>query len=318
MPITSIGYAGQVTEANTADWLAAVAEYGVVGAADWRVSAVPLADRTVQVAAGAGWGKAISDTSVETVNLTLDPVTSGSTRWDLITAHRDRAGTSGLTTFGVVEGNADPLSAIAARARFGPTSDADDQPLALARIDAGSTDIKELRDLRCWSANGGMCAVDELVLQYLTRPGTRVQIGTSTWSRVIGSQGNPTWVETPLSSPLNVFGAGSLLDGNLPASPKFLLQAGTQVAITDASGYARLTFPKPFPNGLLTAILTNGDSNIDRTAAGDVLQMSIAGNPWGTGSRTNVVYAVMRPRASWAALNTGGLLHRVNWLAIGW
>jgi hypothetical protein len=82
---------------------------------------------------------------------------------------------------------------------------------------------------------------------------------------------------------------------------------------SDGAGYSRVTFQKPFPNGLLTVITTNGDSSIDR-ARGKQFTMPISGIPWDNGRLNDFVYVVQGENG----VNYGNQLHRVNWIAIGW
>lgn len=194
---TSVGYGGAIDEVAWAQ-LAPVlgAKYGVLDAASWRVSTVTSADRTIQIAAGSGFGTGIFDTIPVPVNLQLPIVASGS-RWDLIVARRAWAGASGTTEF-------DRIAATAAgdlpSGRLQNPGVSDEQPIALVQVTAGQSLPTAIIDLRVWQANGGAVAVSEKVLQYLTEPGTRVSIGTTLWSRDISTAGVASWQRTDLES----------------------------------------------------------------------------------------------------------------------
>lgn len=195
MAFTSSGYGGYI--ADEATWtrlaLALGSEYGVEGQNDWKVTPVAISDRTVSVATGAGWGKGVRDKSDAPEQLEIDPAESGF-RWDLVVVRRNTAGTGGTTTLAVVEGTSNPLAAFANRKRFEVDITEDDQPLALVRVDAGSSVITDIVDVRVWQANGGATATSTYVLQYLTAPGTQILIGTALWARRMGTDGNATWV----------------------------------------------------------------------------------------------------------------------------
>lgn len=331
MAITSIGYDGSVNEAQWAKLLplAGSAHYGVAGANDWKITPHATLDRGVSIAAGSGWGQGVLDTSDATVSLQGATIGSGS-RWDLVVARRNWAGTGGSTTFVLVGGSANK----ALPARNTTPGTLDDQPLALVQFTAGSTGATAIIDLRCWGRNGGMTARDELALTYLKIPGSSVVINGTQWNCELDPNGNPSWT-TFVAGRIPLFGATTAALAGAPGSnplnminggQQFLIQAGTSVNTSDFSAYARIVWPKPFPNGLLTVILTCGDD----WAGGGSQMFAPAGSPfWGQegfGDRFNVVYSVLGQPAS--ATGSGSVVmgraggvnrqHRVNWIAIGW
>ena len=190
MAITSVGYAGTI---NAPDWarLAPFAlgmQYGVKDFAAWRPTVGGAGDRAVTIAAGVGWGHGVMDTSDAPVTLNLPSVTSGA-RWDLIVARRVW-GTK-VTSIQRVAGAA--VKQIPTRLHTPGTED--EQPIALVRVVAGSATVAELIDLRCVPGDSGLIAFNELALQYLTRPATRVRISGFDWVRDIDATGNPVWVQ---------------------------------------------------------------------------------------------------------------------------
>lgn len=241
----SVGYEGSVEEPDWARLMAYAGgrQYGVVGEGDWKVTA-GTADREVRIAPGTGFGSGVLDRTTEAASLTLPAPLSGS-RWHLITGHRD---------WGANESSFDSIAGSTGSAQI-PTREttpgtADDQPLALARVQAGQSQVVEIRDLRVWGGYGGASAVDELVLQYLTQLGTNISIGGVIWRRDLNALGNAVWVRNvPLdvATGSNVI-AGNPWDGRSPIRSKFLSGA-PQVA---ADSVTTLTIPDGgFPNGVL-------------------------------------------------------------------
>ena len=322
MAIISVGYDGAVTESQWSDMIKKIgaSEYGVVQAGDWKVTPVAGADRTISIAPGKGWGHGVFDENTAPVQIQLDAVTSGS-RWDLIAMRRDWTGIGGASTFVKVNGTS--AASIPALRQKGPGV-IDEQPIALVQVNAGQTAPGAIVDLRVWAGNGGMVMWHDLSLSYLESLGTQItDCGNGKkYTRLLGADGNALWTTGVEDGYVPVFGIGPTLAGGVPSVstaagiakvPNFLIQAGTLVQYTDGSGFARCTFPKPFPNGLLTVITTNGDSSIDR-AVGTGFNFPVSGLPWDTGRRNDFVYCMQRSNGS----NAANQLHRVNWIAIGW
>jgi hypothetical protein len=183
---SSLGYAGEINEVTGKDFWNRIgaSKYGVVGANDLKVSTT-TGDRMLLVAAGVAWGHNIQDTLDTSVSIQLNSVSSGS-RWDLIVVRRDATAGSSIE---YVTGTS---SKVLPSLTTGNTSHAD-QPLALCRVDAGSTTVQEAIDLRCWAANGGLYAADLLARDYLNVPGARVRIGGELHEYVPNSQGTFVW-----------------------------------------------------------------------------------------------------------------------------
>ena len=310
MAITSTGYDGSITETQWARLvpLAGSSHYGVKGVDDWKVTPQPTLDRGLTVNIGTGWGHGVLDDSSTTVSLQGAVVASG-IRWDLVVARRNWSGTGGSTTFVLVPGS----SVKSIPTRNVQPGVIDDQPIALVQFSAGSTAATSIVDLRCWGRNGGMVAKDSLALTYLKEMGAQVKIGATLWSCIPDASGQPMWSAGSADGYISVFGPGTAIAGGAPPNGDLLVQAGSSVGVTDAAGYCRVVFPKPFPNGLLTVVLINGDTSVDRAYGRGNLQMAPAGQPWDFGNKTQVSYAVSYPTGMAVGLN-----HRVNWIAYGW
>jgi hypothetical protein len=310
MAITSIGYDGSVSETQWAKLIpkAGASHYGVDDSADWKVSAHATLDRGVSIAVGTGWGQGVLDTSDTTVSLQAATLSSG-TRWDLVVARRNWSGTGGTTTFAIKTGSASKTIP----SRNHDPGSLDDQPLALIQITAGSSGVTSIIDLRCWARNGGVVAKDELALTYLKEPGAQVKINGVLWSCYINSSGSSVWSKQAADGYIPLLGTSGSLVNTGPNTGSFYVQAGSHVGKTDGAGYGRITFPKPFPTGLVTVILTNGDSSIDR-ARSMTLSPAVSGSPWNNGTKVDVVYTLMNS----AGGMTPNQLARINWIAIGW
>jgi hypothetical protein len=316
MTTTSVGYDGSVDEIAWAKLSpnAGGSEYGVKGPGDWKVTAHPSTDKAVNIAAGTGWGHGVLDTSDTTVTVTCAALASG-TRWDLITVKRDWQPPGGQTTFTKVTGT----STEQLPARDNNPGVEDEQPLALVKWVGGQTQPSKIIDLRVWSGNGGMVAKDKLALEYLERVGCAVTIENSQWQYVLDSNNSPVWVRIADAGAVALFATGnSIIGGSAAPDASFLMQAGTLLVVTDAQGYSRITFPKPFPNGLLSVVLTNGDSSVDRLAGKKTLVFSVAGSPWPIGEKDDVVFAVLRAAWDGSTNQAANTSVRVNWIAIGW
>lgn len=188
MSIESVGYTGDIDEVAWAQVLPMMGgrHYGVLGGGDWKVTA-GTADREVRIAPGTGFGPGILDRTTTEASLVLPAPASGS-RWHLIAVRRDwQNNESVFDSIGGSTGTAQ----IPARETTPGTKD--DQPLALVRVQAGQSQVVEIRDLRVWGGDGGSFAADELVLQFLSRLGTRVRISGVWWTRVLDALGNPQW-----------------------------------------------------------------------------------------------------------------------------
>lgn len=329
MAITSVGYDGSVNETQWAQLIPLVgsSHYGVAGAEDWKVTPHATMDRGVNIAVGKGWGHGILDTSDATVSLQGGTVPAG-IRWDCVVARRNWSGTGGTTQFLLIPGTG--TKQIPSRNTTPGTLD--DQPIALVQFSAGQTAPTAIVDLRCWGRNGGMTAKDDLAMTYLKEPGSSISINGTTWNCALDANGNASWSTGSVMGRIPLFGgAVSALAGSsnpqtlIDGGTQFLIQAGSNVNWSDASGYARLSFQRPFPNGLITVMGFNGDD----WATGGSMMFASAGRldvfgPSGFGATNDWVYAVLaQPGAflggsSMQMQRMPNKIHRINWIAIGW
>lgn len=327
MAITSIGYDGSVNEAQWSKLvpLAGSSHYGVGAGPDWKVTPHATLDRGISIAPGSGWGHGVLDTSDATVSLQGTTVSSGS-RYDMVVARRNWGGAGGLTTFVLIPGSAN----FGLPARNTNPGTLDDQPIALVKFTAGQTAPTAVVDLRCFARNGGMTAQHDLALTYLGQPGTQVMINGTQYNCTLDANGSPSWTMF-VSGRIPLFGAASALDNPAGTTPRslidggqqFLIQTGTTVQTSDPSGYARITWPKPFPNGLLYCSGFNGD-DYALQMGGLVIASSGGGQIFGSesfGNKTSWVYVLHGYSTGYndgPLIRKGNTLHRINWLAIGW
>ncbi len=185
MAITqSIGYEGTVDYDDLTRWLPYVGSgrYGVVDDG-WRPTEGTGA-RELRVGSGWGFGYGVIDYNDANASVFLPSVSSGQ-QWFMVVAKRDW--TTKVTSFAYVSGSA----AKVLPSRVNNPADEDDQPVALCRVVADSSDIAEIVDLRVWR---GHFARDVLVREYYNEIGARVRIGNSVHERVLGADGNPAWL----------------------------------------------------------------------------------------------------------------------------
>lgn len=333
-----VGYPGSVSSAELADWLpnAGAAQFSVDSPNSARVLIGGTGSRAVTVKHGTVIGDGILDIFDDDMNLNFGSVSSGSPdRWDMVVLRRTWSATVGASTsiYTIIPGNAN-RSLPSRNNNKGVLSD---QPIALCRIRADNTNVQEVVDLRCWAHNGGVYAVDNLVKSYLDQPGTHLTIGRESWVRTVNngpSSSDAAWVSASSLDAIRLFGATQKVLMGTPAgdvsvgnNAPFFVQAGTTVQTSDGQGYGRITFPKPFPHGLLTIQAMNGD----HWASGAMWFMSAGGafpannngafGSAGWGNRSEWVYAVIaqNPDNDNVDRNSGkNRLHRINWIAIGW
>lgn len=318
MALTSVYYDGYVTETDRAKNRAGVPDYGVYGVHDFEVKPHPSIPFAVIVTAGKAHGFGVTDEATTDQVVQCATVSSG-TRWDLIATRRNwQPAAGGPSELVAIQGGT--TAAIPAARKTGPGVE-DDQPLALVEWKSGLTAPNKIIDLRVWASNGGLYAKDDLVRTYLTGAGTEVNINGSLWVIRLGTNDALTWVKASEVGKVPLFAVGTTLDGGAPpAGTVFLEQSGTLVQPTNSVGAARLVFPKPFPNGLVSVHITSGDSfgngrGVTFAPAGGA--SPAGGGSYGSsggGDRSSVVYEACSP--SGALLRD--LNHRISWTAKGW
>jgi len=191
MAIISAGYDGTVDETQWARLImyAGSCEYGVAGSGDFKVTAVAGQDRTIQVATGLAWGPGVIDESDAIISKQLTAPVSGS-RYDMIVVRRDWQPPGGNTTIEVIEGG---QSAVTLPAKNNQAGVLNDQPIALVRVDAGSTVVGEIIDLRVHAGAGCVIAYDPLALQYVNRIGSVIKIGRDVYTQTVAANGVREW-----------------------------------------------------------------------------------------------------------------------------
>lgn len=274
----SAGYAGDV---NATEWAEIIPhagqQYGVVDEASW-VATPGASDREVRLSAGTGYGGGILDQTTAEASLVLPASASGSV-YHLIHVHRDWNAARSVFTSKAGTGEK------RLPGRDTNPGQVDDQPLWLARVDAGKSQVQELVDLRVW---GGGYASDELVLQYLNFLGARVRVGSSIWERVLNSLGQPTWVRetgfTPVGSVIPFAGAAAPA-GWLFCDGRAVKQSDYPAlyAVIGAPWKANTdgTFTLPSMGGRVPAgtSASDGDFSLGRAAGAKTHQLSAAEMP---------------------------------------
>lgn len=189
MAITSVGYTGSImTDREWGEVSSRGSNYSVDGAGDFAVTRVPTGDRAVRVAAGTAWGWGIL--AVNSTDLTVTH--PAGSRWDTVVIRRNRD--TKQSTVIVLQGTtAKAISS--ARRVFSGSSQIDDQPIALIQVNATSSVVGEIEDLRCWGSNSGLVATSPLVQSYLQAPGANLRIGGVEWSYE-PIEGTWQWVRT--------------------------------------------------------------------------------------------------------------------------
>lgn len=256
MAIVSVGYDGTVDEVAIANMFPSVgaAQYGVVGPDDWKVTAHPSTAQAVNVAPGAGWGNFVYDTSDSVVTVQCDTITSGATRWDLITVKRDWQPVNGTTVFSKVTGGTTKTLPT----RLTNPGVQDEQPIALVQWTGGQTQPTAIVDLRCWATNGGVAAKDDLVKGYLNKPGTQVWLPGAEWRYVPGANDVFEWVNSGGTTGHAYAEAWGSVTINMPSGANFGQAAVTfpagrftvapkmQVSISNSDGGSQSLNPRSY------------------------------------------------------------------------
>ena len=193
MPIDrSAGYKGTVKDKQWAGMISHVGSslHGVASPTDWAPSIAP-GDRAVKISAGIGWGLGVQDEMDDDHTVNLDPITSGTQRWDMIVCRRAWIeNTGGTSAFAVIKGGT--ARELPARSVGFPL---DDQPVALCRVGivSGSSVLTDVVNLNVVPGTDALWAVDDLARAWLDEVGTNVRIGSSLWRLDRNLLGTPVW-----------------------------------------------------------------------------------------------------------------------------
>ena len=311
------GFPGSIDSVALAKWIHHVGQsrYGVADAASWEVKTLTGVDRAVSVLAGIGWGDGVMTKTDVSTTVTFPSVSSGS-KWFMVVARRNWSSPASVT-YTYLTGGA-TASVLPMEEESGVLAD---QPLALCRVDANSAVVAQIIDLRVFvGEGGGLYAKSELVMGYMTSPGAQILIGESQWQCKLDSQNNPVWKKLSVADRIPLWGMTKSLDSQSQTLPpvgiSYLTQAGSTVNISDIQGYAKVTWPVPFPSGLLTVIAVNGDELA--VPGGVVAGSGQAGfGTAGYGDKNGWWYSLLAPQnGSLSRLPSKN--HRINWIAIGW
>lgn len=257
MALTSVFYDGPVTETDRATNRAGAADYGVIGADDFRVSTHPSIPYALNVAAGKAHGYGVSDTATATQVVQCATLASG-TRFDLIVVRRNwQPLLGGPSTLVAIQGGS-TIPNIQTIRTIGPGVE-DDQPLALVEWRGSVNTPYRIIDLRCWAGNGGMIAADALALDYLARPGADVLIGSTAWRYNLGANGVWGWDKdsliqqerlAPSAAPSGWRFDGDILIESFGSGKKItvainVVRTGANLSIAASQSYLRIGTPIP-------------------------------------------------------------------------
>ncbi|WP_028265941.1 hypothetical protein [Arthrobacter sp. MA-N2] len=313
MALTSVYYDGPVTETDRSQNRGSDPDYLVYGVDDFKVTAHPSIPYAVLVKAGRAAGFGVTDTAATDQVVNCAALATG-VRWDLITVRRNwQPAAGGPSTLVAIQVGVDPQIPGAPTRKIGPGVE-DDQPLFLVKWQGGVSAPVQFIDLRVWAGNGGLFAKDDLVRMFMTKAGTEININGVVWAYQIGANDTLGWVKVSEVGKVQLFGVGAALAGTPPAGTSFLYQEGTIVQATNNVGAARLIWPIPFPNGMLTVSLESGDSFANGRGA---TFTPAGGTEYGTaggGDKSSVVYEAVD--ASGALIRNRSC--RVNYRVTGW
>lgn len=256
MAITSVGYDGTISEvewAGLAPHLGA-AEVVVEGMAGTILSSP---DRGVRIGTGVAVGHGVRDISDTNVTVQCGSITSG-TRWDTICLRRNWGPTPGGTSsFVVVAGNSTRAISNSLQSNPGVM---DDHPLFLARVQAGSSVVVELVDLRAFGSK--ILSVSDLVALPSAPQGTQALVSGRMYTRVVDTGGSLQWADVgyrsePIPSmpaqwvgtqtpPVATVRNGILtMSGRVQRTQILNVTGNTRVPFTGANGLPEWMRPRP-------------------------------------------------------------------------
>lgn len=239
---TSRGYPGLVT---ATDWAILSRHqgqsYAVLGH-DHLVASKGTGDRGISISNGTAVGHGVMDTNVGAVNLNAAAMGAAGSRWDTIALERDWATeTSQLV---ILQGSS--AKTISSLRQRNVGTGKDHQPLWLARVDNGKTDIMEFVDVRVWQQDGGLLAGDPIARDYMDALGTDMLCKNGIrYIRVTDpTSGFPVWSEhrKTVFGPRPTIFASRRHDDYRPGPVNERLGAATGVNFSDAAAYDTFTW----------------------------------------------------------------------------
>jgi len=303
MALTSVYYDGTVTETDRAQNMAGAPLYGVYGPDDFKVTAHPSIANAVIVKAGKAHGHGVTDIAAEDQVVNCAPLSSGQVRWDMIVIRRNwQPALGGPSTLVAVQAGATPT--IPTTRKVGPGVE-DDQPLFFVKWQGGTSAPVDFVDARVWTGNGGLYAKNDVVRSYLDQVGTEVNINGTVWTYRLGTNDVPEWAKLSEAGKVPLFGVADARTGTPPAGTQFLIQSGSTVIAKEVNGYGSIFYPTPFPNGLVSVQVTNGD--IVATGRGWQPAVNMANQ---TALHVNL--------SNGSGVGYSANVWRCDWIAIGW
>lgn len=152
-------------------------------------------ERRLDVRPGAAVAYGVYTVSDTTVPVEIPGVTSGS-RWYIVGFTRDwtKKAPANPTTLGVL-GFGPTIAAALATLTHNPGV-LDDQPLWAIQATAGQGGVTGMVDLRVWGSGAQLIAHSLEVLNYLSRRGTEVRVGNTSYTRTIDQNYNEFWSDS--------------------------------------------------------------------------------------------------------------------------
>lgn len=305
MTLTSVYYDGPVTETDRARNRTGAPDYGVYGPDDFKVTAHPSIPYAVLLKKGRAHGHGVTDEAAEDQVVQCASIASG-VRWDLIVVRRNwQPALGGPSTLAVIQVGSSPAIPDPPIRKVGPGVE-DDQPIFLVKWQGGTSAPVDFIDLRVWAGNGGLYAKHDLVRSYMNKVGTELNINGVNWEYRLGDNDMPGWVKISEDGKVPLFGLTGGRGGGVPAAgTQFLIQAGSTVLQQEVNGYGTIWLPKVFPNGIISATVTNGD-------------IQTTGRGWHAGLNAANGSALFVNLSNGSGVGYSQGLWRCDWIAIGW
>ncbi|WP_336715324.1 hypothetical protein [Arthrobacter sp. USHLN218] len=177
------------------DWMAnASARFGVIGDA-WKVTPQSSIVRGIQIAPGTGWSDGILSTFDDTnVPQPFGLPVSTQARWHMVCSRVDWQDPLTRTFHAIPSTNSSMALPLNSPDFVRKPGERADWPIALVMVPQNAMNVSTIVDLRLWRGdNGWLMAKSELVEQYLTRPGTVVEVNGKLRRLGWDANGFPLW-----------------------------------------------------------------------------------------------------------------------------